>query len=387
METETAANPPSAAPPESALPAPIRAAKLKISSLYKRHEKYSGIAIFCLGFLWDSLTLTRVDNLLDNFILLFYLVVIGAMIALLLRKQNGAISPGWLQKIESHFPWVMQFCFGGLFSSYVVFYFKSASWSRTQFFFLVLVFLLVANEFLHDRLQNPVLLALLYTFCLFSFLAFFLPVILAAVNARIFLLAGLLSLLISLIIFAIGLRAPHEGWKKRMAPIAAWICGLVLVVNILYFANLIPPVPLALKDAGIYHSVVKTSAGYEVKYVPPSIWRFWRESDSPFYWSEGEKVYCYTAVFAPGRLRRIPVYHVWSRKTDTGWVETDRLGFKIMMGGREKGYRGFTAKQGICPGEWRVEVETIRGQILGQITFDVVSSPESRRPLQTRLIQ
>lgn len=386
MEPETGVNPPSATPAKPKLPAPLRRAEQKIHSFYKRYEKYSGIAFFFTGFLWDSLTLTRVDNLLDNFILLFYLVLIGSMIALLLRRQNGAPSPKWIQKIESHFPWAMQFCFGGLFSSYVVFYFKSASWSRTQFFFLALVFLLVANEFLQDRLQNPVLLALLYTFCLFSFLAFFLPVILAAVSAWIFLLAGFLSLILSLIVFAIGMRFPGKDWRKRMTPVAAWICGVVLAVNILYFANLIPPVPLALKDAGIYHSVVKTPAGYEVKYVPPPIWQFWKRSDSPFHWYQGEKIYCYTAVFAPARIRRIPVYHVWNRKTANGWVETDRLGFQIMAGGREKGYRGYTSKQAVSPGEWRVDVETIRGQTLGHIHFDVVAGPVPRRPLQTRIL-
>ncbi len=37
-----------------------------------------------------------------------------------------------------------------------------------------------------------------------------------------------------------------------MKPIAAWMLSVVLTVNILYFANLIPPVPLALKDVGIF---------------------------------------------------------------------------------------------------------------------------------------
>ena len=37
-----------------------------------------------------------------------------------------------------------------------------------------------------------------------------------------------------------------------MKPIAVWMLSVVLAVNVLYFANLIPPVPLALKDVGIY---------------------------------------------------------------------------------------------------------------------------------------
>ena len=165
--------------------------------------------------------MTRVDNLLDNIILLFYLAIIAAMIILTLRRQCGQDPPGWIQKLESRFLWAMQFCFGGLFSSYVIFYFKSASFTRTQFFFLILVLLWIGNEFLEQRLKNQVLLAVLYCFCLFSFLAFFLPVILARVNAWIFFLAGCFSLVISLGIFSIGLLPEPGEWRKRMTPVAA----------------------------------------------------------------------------------------------------------------------------------------------------------------------
>ena len=199
--------------------------------------------------------MTRVDNPIDNIILLFYLILIGTLIVFTLRRQCGIAPPGWLLKKEPYFPWAMQFCFGGLFSSYVVFYFKSASFTRTQFFFLILVFLLFANELLQHRLQNHVLLAVLYSFCFLSFLAFFLPVILAAVNEWIFLLAGLISLLASLFVFFLRISLHPDGWKRRMKPIAAWMLSVVLIVNVLYFANLIPPVPLALKDVGIYHKV------------------------------------------------------------------------------------------------------------------------------------
>ena len=161
---------------KSAAPAD-RPFRSKIAALYHRYEEYTGIAIFGIGFIWDSFTMTRVDNMIDNVILLFYLAIIAAMIILTLRRQCGAALPKWIQKIESRFLWAMQFCFGGLFSSYVIFYFKSASWTRTQFFFLILVCLWVGNEFLQHKLRNQELLAVLYCFCLFSFLAFFLPVI------------------------------------------------------------------------------------------------------------------------------------------------------------------------------------------------------------------
>ena len=356
-----------------------------LAGIYHRYEQYTGIAIFGLGFIWDSLTMTRVDNVIDNVILLFYLIIIAAMIILTLQRQSGRILPAWIQKLEPRFLWAMQWCFGGLFSSYVIFYFKSASWTRTQFFFLILVFLWVGNEFLEHRLQNPELLSILYCFCLFSFLAFFLPVLLVKVNAWIFVLAGFISLVISLSVFSIGVLAEGSGWRHRMAPIAACICGTFLTINILYFANLIPPVPLALKSAGIYHQVTRTPAGYVVKYVPPSLLRFWRKWDDPFYLSPGESAYCYTAVFAPGKVR-VRVHHVWSHKTASGWVQTDRIKIEI-AGGRESGYRGFTKKSGILPGDWRVEVETERGQILGRIDFTASASPTLHPQMRTALIR
>jgi hypothetical protein len=351
-------------------------AKAGIEEFYENNEKYVAITIFFTGFLWDSITMTRVDNPIDSVILLFYLILIGTMIIFTLRRQYGIAPPSRLLKLERYFPWAMQFCFGGLFSSYVVFYFKSASFTRTQFFFLLLVFLLVANEFLQHRLQNPVLLAVLYTFCFLSFLAFFLPVVLATVNEYVFLLAGLISLLASLFVFFLGFLFHPEGWKRRMRSIAAWMISIVVAVNILYFANLIPPVPLALKDVGIYHKVAKTPSGYEVHYVSPSAWRFWIDWESPFYLSPGDSVYCYTAIFAPGKVR-VRVRHIWSRKTKHGWLQTDQLPFEISAG-RENGYRGYTLKHGVTPGKWRVAVETMRGQTLGEITFDVVPSPVSQ---------
>jgi hypothetical protein len=366
-------------------PSPASTLKSKIKAFYHKYEQYSEIAIFGVGFLWDSLTMTRVDNMVDNVILLFYMIIIAVMIILTLRRQCGAEPPRWIQKIESKFLYAMQFCFGGLFSSYVIFYFKSASWTRTQFFFLILVCLWIGNEFLQQRLKNRELLAVLYCFCLFSFLAFFLPVMLEAVAVWIFILAGLLSVIISFAVFWIGLRVNRSEWRRNMVRIGVCICSVWIAVNILYLFNLIPPVPLALKFGHPYHYVARTPAGYAVQYVAPPFYRFWRKWDDPFYYSKGESVYCYTAIFAPKKVR-VPVRHVWSFHTSKGWKQTDNIGFAI-SGGREGGYRGYTVKSGIQPGEWRVEVETYRGQTLGVIEFTILPSPTPHPPLENKLIQ
>ncbi|MDR0841964.1 MAG: DUF2914 domain-containing protein [Acidobacteriota bacterium] len=361
----------------------VKSSLEKIQAFYRKYEKFSAPAVFVLGFAWDALTLRRIDNLFDNLCLLGYLVLIGAVIILNLRLQEGARLPGQLRRVAPRFPWVMQFCFGGLFSSYVVFYFKSVSFTRSAFFFLILVGLLIGNEFLEDRLQNRTLLAALYSFCCFSFLAFFLPVVLRVIHPWVFVLAGVLGAAFSLAVFLLGLYTKDFDRKKVARQVGAPIAGVFLLLNVLYFADLIPPVPLALKTGHPYHAVVKTREGFEVKYVAPSFIHFWRAWDDPFYWTPGENVYCFTAIFAPEGVR-VPLLHVWSRKTDSGWLTTDRMPF-IINGGRDGGYRWYSRKKGVRPGLWRVEVQTATGQILGEVDF-TIKEAAAPRPLQTELI-
>jgi hypothetical protein len=352
---------------------------------YRKYERYVPLLVFATGFIWDSITMTRVDSVLDQLILSSYAAAIGAMIVFTLRRQAGGRRPAWVCKLEPYFLWAMQFAFGGLFSSFVIFYFMSVSWTRTLLFFVLCVILLVGNEFLHHRLQNPQLLAALYSFCLFSYLALLLPTILASVTTRVFLLSGAISVGLSMLVFVLGVsgswRAQWTSLKSSLVSIAA----VYISINLLYFGNLIPPVPLALKTAGIYHHVQKISRGYEVRYLPPPFYRFWRKWDDPFYCNVGETAYCYTAIFAPPRIH-IPVRHVWSEyRPGIGWTVTDRIAFEI-SGGREGGYRGFTWKRIVHPGKWRVEVETYDGRILGLIGFTVVPGTGPHPRLVTRLI-
>ena len=338
------------------------------------------LATFVTGFVWDSLTLNRIDHLLDNFVLLAYLAALAAMIVLVLRAQAGAIASPLLRRFARHYRFILQFFLGGLLAKYVVFYFKSASWTRTSVFLVLLVVLLVGNEFLEHRLENANLLAVLFFFCLLSFLAFFLPVLTNRINPALFIASGVLSLALSLALFAAAL----EGSGARLRKAAICIAATYAVVNSFYFTNLIPPVPLALQSAGIFHNVKRVGSGYEVEHVPAPWYRFWRRWDDPFLLAAGESAYCYSAIFAPHGIR-VPVRHRWSRyDARSGWVETDTIRFEV-VGGREAGYRGFTRKNLVDPGYWRVELETDRGQILGRVDFRIVRV-ESHPPLERRLI-
>lgn len=146
-------------------------------------------------------------------------------------------------------------------------------------------------------------------------------------------------------------------------------------------ANWIPPVPLSMKDGGIYHFVKKnpSEGTYTVKYYRDWFLKFWDNSDNVYHWASGDTVFCYASIFAPIDWEAT-VYYQW-RKYDPGqekWNDRDRLSYAI-SGGRKGGYRGFTYKRNIDEGEWRVDIETEYGQVLGRIEFDVVASEAADR--------
>src|SRR6478736_2788291 len=120
---------------------------------------------FFSGVTYDTLTLTRIDRLQDNLLLLIYLLLLGVLIVLTGRlgiepapdrEQLATLSPStrWVLQSRPYYPMASQFLLGGLFSAYTIFYSRSASFTGTAVFFSLLIALLVTNEFLRDRLSN-----------------------------------------------------------------------------------------------------------------------------------------------------------------------------------------------------------------------------------------
>lgn len=340
-----------------------------LADLYHRYEKYAAVCCFAGGILYDSLTLGRIDRLLDNLVLLAYLVILGGLIVFMGRLQTGQIRHPRLLQYQWLYPLAVQFLLGSLFSAYAVFYFQSVSLTRTAVFFGLIVLLLVANELLKGRLTSLPLLAAMYGFALFSFFIFFVPVLLHAMNRWTFALGvGLSGLALAGVLAAIFLRAAD---RTALKPTALAGGGVLALLLFFHWANWIPPVPLALRSGGLYHRAEKQGAVYRLEMVRPPRHLFWKKSEEIFYLRPGDRAYCFTAVFAPTDLHTT-LFHQWQRYDDKRgeWVQTDRMSYPV-SGGREGGYRGFTYKQALLPGDWRVDVENPEGQLLGRIAFRV----------------
>ncbi|MGE3153882.1 MAG: DUF2914 domain-containing protein [Nitrospiraceae bacterium] len=345
---------------------------------------------FFAGVGYDTLTLTRIDRLQDNLILLLYLVVLGVLIILTGREEFRSGEPEfwesqpgmlrWLGRAQPYYPMAMQFLLGGLFSAYAIFYFRSASLTSSAIFLLLLVGVLVANEFLKDRLTNLSLLITLYALVCLSFFTFFLPVVTGWMNRAVFLAGvGLSAATVYRVVQLIA--KDNSAWTRRhsiktLTPAAA-VIGLLVGF---YFFNWIPPVPLAMKFGGIYHEVRRAGDRFELTFEK-RWFEFLKRSDSDF--PAGEPVYCFTAVFAPVNLDTT-VYHHWYYRADRGkpYTHADRIPIKI-SGGREDGYRAYSFKQRLDQGDWRVDVETEDGRVLGRVAVQVKTRPTELSRLAT----
>jgi hypothetical protein len=354
------------------------------------------VFFFFAGVSYDTITLTRIDRLLDNVILLTYLIVLGVLVGFTGRTGmttasnaldesalEGIPSQSFVARTQRYYPLVMQFLLGGLFSAYAIYYSRSASWSTTAIFFALMVVLLVANEFLRDRLSSFRLLVGLYAVVTFSFFTFFLPVLTGWMNTTMFLLGAILSGTVTVGLVRFVARG-RPDWSRRDVVLTAVVpVSLILLLVGFYFLKFIPPVPLSMKFGGVYHEVSKSGEHYQLSFEQPRWFQLLKRSDDP-YRGEGP-AYCFTAIFAPVALQTT-IYHHWQYRPRKArlkrFTTSDRIAIAI-SGGREEGYRGYTVKQRLIPGDWRVDVETEDGRLIGRVKFRVEDPVAEPRPLKT----
>jgi hypothetical protein len=353
-----------------------------------QHEHAVPPMLFFGGVTWDALTLQRIDALLDNLILGIYLVLLGGFVVLATLDRNDRSLPRPFQKLSTWAPGAIQFLAGGLFSAYVIYYTRSASFTTASLFLLVLVGLLVANEIIWSRLWSSYLLLGVYFLAVFCYFTFFLPTVLGTIGFGVFLTSGFVSagFVIGLILY-LDTHNVFAGTKSFLGAVGV-VLGLLGLVVVFYVNHWIPPVPLALQDGGVYHDVSRNGSAFLLEYEEPPWYRPWQNDDDPFRYAASDTVHCFAAVFAPTDLQTT-VYHHWQyydSKRET-WVDTDRIGYQV-VGGRRNGYRGVTFKRHVHPGEWRVTVETVDRRPIGRIRFEVVpADTTSGRTFKTRHYQ
>ncbi len=340
--------------------------------LARRGRTVSAIA-FISGFIWDGLTLTFVDLSGAAIILGIYLAVIAVGI-IVYQGISVRYEKGWKRKFANVIPYVIQFMFGTLFNASLIFYTRSAELSGSWPFLLFLLAAVFSNEIFRTKQNHITFQIALFFLAEFLFLVFALPIAVGKIGSDVFIWSGLISLtVLGIVVFSLSKVAKERSLEARRTRIFIVIL-IYAFLNYGYFANLIPPIPLALKDAGVFHSVVKINGSYNVKYEPAPSYVFWRKEDKVFHQFNNAPVYIWSAVFAPSAFS-LSVYHEWYYfDTATNqWALKSKTEFD-MVGGRGGGYRGYSMKNNLLPGKWRVDITIGTGQRLGRVFFDLVSA-------------
>ena len=367
---------------------------------YARLERPISSLSLIGGFVFDALTLRRVDVFWDNFWVVAHLAVVTFCAVWINLLDDAADENGMRPEADPHklHFWlvnIMQFFFGGLLSVYLVFYFRSGTIATSWPFLLVLALAFIANESLKRRFARLSFQITLLFLAFYTFAIYLMPMMLHRISTRVFLISGGVSVaaigVILLILAAFSRRrfAGRNGWATL-----ASIASILVIVNGLYFLNLIPPLPLSLKDADIYHSLVVNGPGnYTVtsEYQPASgiasvdfLARFFSLRET-VHIRPGDSLTFYTAVFSPTALST-KIVHEWQYydREKGQWITPDRIPLSV-LGGRDGGYRTFSRVSGFVAGLWRVDVETPGGQAIGRFNFRVIVQ-DKEPPLQTETI-
>jgi hypothetical protein len=403
-----------------------------------RYERHLSAAAMLAGFGIDNLTFGRIDRPAANIIFTAYLVLAAGTIAVLHYMQSRAdgklaataasrsaaakiaahpnleprmqtasaasatfedaaiISPGdatvtaasgwklgkWL---HGALPAATQFALGGLLSGFLVFYSRSAVFAASWPFLLLLAAVLIGNEIFRRYRERLVFTALLFFFLLYSYAIFVVPVLLGRIGSFTFAVSGLLAIVVFVLFARLLRRLGRERFRQTRLRLYGGAFAILGLMNLFYFTDVLPPLPLALANAGAYHAVKRTGNVYTAAAEPSSASWGLNIAKPVLHLAPGESVSVYGAVFAPIKLStRIAHRWQWYDPVRRRWVTQSVVSYAI-SGGREGGYRGYTVKTKPKPGSWRVDIDTIDGRLIGRIAFDIENVPTPVTTTQTTI--
>ena len=352
---------------------------LREKAAVQKIEKFIPAIAFLGGFSWDSMTIGHKVYGRDLILLsLYYLIALVSIYfiatkSVVKEEDENEVDSSFFSRILNHewpsswidrLTWAVQFCFGNLYSALVICYFKSSGSIAAFIIVLILVALLIGNEFLKQKYEKfGVSLAF---FCLlgtmfFNFFFFFLA---HEMGAFFFFFSTIIS---AGICYLLCFKSEH---RKRivLAPVSI---GLILAVA--YLANWIAPVPLIVKQ-----QIVCKNFDNETYSCDADRLNFWQRNgfvQSTIHKEEGDEIYFMSSVYGPAELKAPVEFRWYYKEPSTGKFKlTDKISSSRMVirGGRDAGYRSYSRKKNIPAGDYRVETAYKDGAVIGSSSFKVI---------------
>lgn len=336
----------------------------RIQTFVKRFDRFLMPGMLVLGTVVDAVQF-RLLSVQTTFTIMGVYAVVCVLAMIVMASP---LRQDWrlFRFVRLAAPLVQQFTIGALLSTSLLFYWFSGTISVSWPIIGVVALLMVFNEALRNVFTRVSVQVGVFMFVLISLTTTLFAFVFNSLSPVVFVVGGVASLVLMAMVLVLLIRASrlYEGrWRLWLT-----VTGVFAFMNIFYFLNVIPPIPLSLREAGMYYEVARSGGEY-ILIGEEETWLQRLLPGQTMTIVEGEPLYAYTSIFAPADLSTRMV-HRWERKTDDGWETVDRLSFSI-VGGRSEGYRGYSMKTRFSEGKWRVTVETERGQVLGRIPFQI----------------
>lgn len=346
-----------------------------ILSWIRRYERRLSSVVFVAGFVGDLLTFTLIDLSLANLVFAAYLglAAVCTFLAHTVYARFSTTDALWRRILSVLAPLAAQYAIGSLLSGFLIFYTKSATLAVSWPFLLLLAGIFLGNEVFRGYREHLAFQTVLFFFALYAYAIFALPLALGRLGPIVFLEStGITIAAFALFLWLLGL----VGWdrlKQTLRLIILGASGVLAFLVISYFTSVIPPIPLTLRDSGIYHDLIHTAEGYTVTAEAARPWWQFYEPQT-VHLVPGDSLYAYSAIFAPGAFSA-SIVHRWERYDTTSkkWVTQSKVSFPL-SGGRAGGYRGYSVIGNVSGGQWRVTIETPTGQAIGRIRFEVIEA-------------
>ena len=340
----------------------------RLSEILRVYGRHVNTAVFLLGFLLDIFTLPRIDHPLVPYIVGGHMTIIGGSILVnrILYEKRG----DRFERLQTMFPLLTAFSFGALLSFLFIYYARSGAPGASWPFLILLGVMMFGSEFFRKKLEGLRFYVILYVFLWVLLSVLFVPILLGQITVATFFLSIVAGLLFACayiaLLFTVTSRETRLILPRTLQSVSV---GVVLLIAS-YFSGVMPAIPLVLKEGDVYSNVVRTASGEYLREGSPRQWYTGLLTPRTHEWTKGSPVYFYSAVFAPTDLSGT-IVHDWQYKNGGGdWTSVTRVSFPI-RGGRAEGYRGYSFKESVTIGEWRVVVSLSDGRVVGRVPFRI----------------
>src|SRR3954469_13370184 len=227
----------------------------------RRHERKISALSLAGGFAFDSATFGRIDHAMVQAVFIVYLLVAGISIAVLHVLESRPDGRKPTDKTRTILVAITQFALGCLLSGFCVFYIRSASITSSWPFLLAMAAIFIGNEYMRRYHARLVFAALLFFFAIYSYAILLVPLVIGRIGRVPFLISGVIAVVMFFFYMQALARLGHERYRGARMQVFAGMGIIAVLLNGAYFLRVLPPLPLVLTAAGIYHDVKKAGAG------------------------------------------------------------------------------------------------------------------------------